>query len=128
MHSQDDEQEIRQLFEDGDRALITADVSELNRIYGDDYVQYDESGKSMTKRDLIRNLTNGKIRFHSMISTDRSIRLLRKEVAIVHGSEEDEVEQGGQRFPVRYVYMDVVTKRNGKWQIVASQLAKPSGA
>jgi hypothetical protein len=45
-------------------------------------------------------------------------------MAIVHGSEEDDVEQGGQRFPVRYIYMDVVVKRNGKWQIVGSQLAK----
>ena len=30
----------------------------------------------------------------------------------------------GKRFLVRYVYMDVVVKRDGKWQIVASQLAK----
>jgi hypothetical protein len=45
-------------------------------------------------------------------------------VAIVHGSEEDVIEQGGNRFSVRYVYMDVVMKRGGKWQIVGSQLAK----
>ena len=61
-----------------------------------------------------------------MVSTGRRIRLLREDVAIVHGSEEDDVEQGGQRFPVRYVYMDVVVKRNGRWQIVGSQLAKPA--
>ena len=47
-------------------------------------------------------------------------------MAIVHGSEEDDVEQGGQRFPVSYVYMDVVVKREGRWQIVGSQLAKPA--
>ncbi len=58
-----------------------------------------------------------------MTSTGRRIRLLRDDVAIVHGSEEDVVVQGGQRFPVRYVYMDVVMKRNGRWQIMASQLA-----
>lgn len=61
-----------------------------------------------------------------MISTGRRIRLLSEDVAIVHGSEDDDVEQGGQRFPVSYVYMDVVMKRNGKWKIVASQLAKPA--
>ena len=119
----DDEQQIIKLFEDGDRALIAADVEELRRVYADDYVQQDEAGTTFTRQDVIDRLTSGKIRFVSMTSTGRRIRLLRDDVAIVHGSEDDIVEQGGKRFPVRYVYMDVVMKRSGRWQIVASQLA-----
>jgi uncharacterized protein (TIGR02246 family) len=121
-----DEQQILQLFEDGDRALVAANVAELSRIFADDYLQYDESGQASTKRDVIGKLSSGEIRYVSMVSTGRSIRLLRDDVAIVHGSEVDMVEQGGERFPVRYGYMDVVVKRDGRWQIVASQLAKPS--
>jgi len=121
-----DERQILQLFEDGDRALIAADVAELSRIFADDYVQYDESGKSSTKSDVIAKLTSGTIRFIAMTSTGRRIRLLSDCVAAVHGSEDDIVEQGGKRFPVRYIYMDVVMKRGGRWQIVASQLAKPA--
>lgn len=120
-----DEQQILTLFEDGDHALIAADPAELSRIFADDYIQYDESGKSFTKQGVINNLKTGAIRYVAMISTGRRIRLLSKDIAIVHGSEEDEVEQSGQRFPVRYVYMDVVVKRNGRWQIVGSQLASP---
>lgn len=119
-----DEHEIVKLFEDGDRALMSADVVELQRIYADDYVQYDENGKIITKRDLIRDLTSGAVRLLSMKSTGRRIRLLRDDVAIVHGSEDDEIEQDGKRFSASYLYMDVVMKRNGRWQIVASQLAK----
>ena len=122
-----DEQQILKLFEDGDRALIAADIAELSRIFADDYVQYDESGESHTKQDVINNLKTGALRYLSMTSTGRRIRLFSDDLAIVHGSEEDDVEQGGQRFPVSYVYMDVVVKRAGKWQIVASQLAKPRG-
>ena len=123
MESRDERQIIR-LFEDGDRALIAADVEELRRIYADDYVQQDEAGTASTRQDLIDRLTSGKFRFVSMTSTGRSIRLLRDDVAIVHGSEDDVVEKGGKRFPVRYLYLDVVVKRGGKWQIVASQLAR----
>jgi uncharacterized protein (TIGR02246 family) len=119
-----DEQQILKLFEDGDRALIAADVAELSRIFANDYVQYDESGEAHTKQEVLNSLKTGAIRYLSMTSTGRRIRLLRPDMAIVHGSEEDDVEQGGQRFPVRYIYMDVVVKRNGKWQIVGSQLAK----
>ena len=121
----DDEHLISQLFEDGDHALIAGDVAELSRIFADDYVQYDASGKASTKADVIATLSSGKIRYVSMVSTGRRIRLLRDDVAVVHGSEDDEVEQDGKRFPVSYVYMDVVMKRGGKWMIVASQLAKP---
>jgi Domain of unknown function (DUF4440) len=121
---QSDEQQILKLFEDGDRALMAADVAELSRIFADDYVQYDESGDSSTKQDVINNLKTGTIRYLAMVSTGRRIRLLSDELAIVHGSEEDDVEQGGRRFPVRYIYMDVVVKRNGGWQIVGSQLAR----
>lgn len=119
-----DEQQILKLFEDGDRALVAADAAELSRIYSDDYVQYDEAGQTSTKQDLIGKLTSGAIRYASMVSTGRRIRMLRDDVAIVHGSEVDMVEQGGERVPIRYVYMDVVMKRDGNWQIVGSQLAK----
>ena len=122
---ENEEKQILQLFEDGDRALIAADPAELSRIFADDYIQHDESGRSFTKKDVINNLTSGKIRYLSMISTRRQIRLLKEDVALVHGSEQDEVEQSGRRFQVRYIYTDVVMKRNGRWQIVASQLAKP---
>lgn len=121
----DDEQQIITLFEDGDRALIAADVEELRRIYADDYEQQDEAGATSSRQDVIAKLTSGKGRFVSMTSTGRRVRLLRDDVAVVHGSEDDVVEQAGERFPVRYVYMDLVVKRDGRWQIVASQLAKP---
>jgi ketosteroid isomerase-like protein len=124
MSADKNEKDILKLFEDGDRALIAADVAEIMRIYADEYVQYDETGKSGTRQDLLRNVGAGMIRFVSMRSTSRKVRLLTEDVAIVHGSEEDEVVQEGRRSNVRYVYTDVVMKRNDGWQIIASQLAK----
>jgi len=126
IHRESDEQQIVRLFEDGDRAIIAADAAGLARIYADDYIQVDESGQAITKQDMMNQLTSGEIRYISMTSTGRRILLPSKDVAIVHGSEDDVVEQGGKRFPVSYVYLDVVVKRNGKWQIVGSQLARPA--
>jgi uncharacterized protein (TIGR02246 family) len=120
-----DEQQISRLFEDGDRALMAADLDELSRIFADDYIQYDASGKSSSRQDVMNNLKSGAIRYVSMISSGRRIRFLRDDVAVVHGSEEDEVEQGGRRFSIQYVYTDVAVKREGRWQIVESQLARP---
>lgn len=119
------EQAILQLFIDGDRALMSANLGDLKRIYADDYIQYDETGEPITKENLIRSLTSGSTRLLSMTSTGRRIRMLRDDVAIVHGSEDDVIEKDGQRSSARYIYMDVVMKREGRWQIVASQLARP---
>ena len=123
---QNDEQQILALHEAGDRALMSADLTALARIFADDYVQYNEAGRAFTKQDVLDNFRAGAIRYPSIVSTGRKIRVF-GDTAVVHGSESDEVEAGGKRFAVRYVYLDVLRKRDGEWKLVASQLARPVG-
>ncbi len=119
-----DEQQILALHEAGDRALMSADLAALARIFADDYVQYNEAGKAFTKQEVLNNFRTGAIRYPSIVSTGRKIRVF-GDTAVVHGSESDEVEINGKRSAVRYVYLDVLRKRNGEWKLVASQLARP---
>jgi uncharacterized protein (TIGR02246 family) len=121
---QKDEQQILALHEAGDRALMSADLTALARIFADDYVQYNEAGRAFTKQDVLDNFRAGAIRYPSIVSTGRKIRIF-GDTAVVHGSESDEVEANGKRFAVRYVYLDVLRKRDGEWKLVASQLARP---
>jgi len=121
---QNDEQKILALHEAGDKALMSADVAVLAQIFADDYVQYNESGKAFTKQDVLESFRSGTIRYPSIVSTARKIRVF-GDTAVVHGAESDEVESDGKRFSVRYIYLDVLRKQNGEWKIVASQLARP---
>jgi ketosteroid isomerase-like protein len=118
-----DAQQILALHEAGDRALMTADLTVLARIFADDYVQYNEAGKAFTKKDVLDNFRTGAIRYPSIVSTSRTIRVF-GDTAVVHGSESDEVEVNGKRTAVRYVYLDVLRKCAGEWKLVASQLAR----
>jgi Domain of unknown function (DUF4440) len=127
MAKQNDEDTIHALFEAADRALVTADIAALERVFAADYVQYDPSGKAFTKQEVLENLRTRTVRYPSIVSTGRRIRMF-AEMAIVHGSELDEVEAEGRRFSVRYLYMDVAVKRTGRWQIVGSLLAKPDAS
>jgi len=122
----EDEQQILALHEAGDKALMSADLAALARIFADDYVQYNEAGKAFTKQDVLNNFRSGAIRYPSIVSTGRKVRVF-GDTAVVHGSESDEVEADGKRFSVRYVYLDVLRKRDGVWKLVASQLARPLG-
>ena len=120
-----DEEQILALHEAGDRALMMADVAVLGRIFADDYVQYNEAGKAFTKQDVLNNFRTEAIRYPSIVSTERVIRVF-GDTAVVHGSESDEVEIDGKRSGVRYVYLDVLRKCEGEWRLVASQLARPA--
>src|SRR5258708_1823911 len=120
----DDEQQILALHEAGDKALMSADLETLARIFADDYVQHNESGKAFTKQDVLNNFRTCAIRYPSIVSTGRTIRVF-GDMAVVNGSESDEVEVSGKRSAARYVYLDVLLKRNGEWKLVASQLARP---
>lgn len=124
MNPKNDEQQIEALFEAGDKALMAADVETLSQIFADDYIQYDPSGAPLTRAQIIENLRSGKIRYPSIVSTRRITRLF-ENTAVVHGAESDEVELEGRRFNQRYIYLDVLLKRNSEWKIVSSQLAKP---
>jgi uncharacterized protein (TIGR02246 family) len=123
-HNENDERQILALHEAGDQALMSADLSVLAQIFADDYVQYNEEGQAFTKQDVLTNFRTGVIRYPSIVSTGRVIRVF-GDTAVVHGSESDEVETGGKRFAVCYVYLDVLRKRDGEWKLVASQLARP---
>ena len=125
MSIDNDEQQILALHEAGDRALMSSDLVVLARIFADDYVQYNETGKAFTKQDVLESFRSGAIRYPSIVSTGRQIRVF-GDTAIVHGAESDEVESDGKRFSVRYVYLDVLRKQNGEWRLVASQLARPT--
>ena len=124
MAIENDEQEILALHEAGDKALMSTDLAVLAQIFADDYVQYNEAGKAFTKQDVLNNFRTGAIRYPSIVSTGRVIRVF-GDTALVHGSESDEVEVSGKRSAVRYVYLDVLRKCDGQWKLVASQLARP---
>lgn len=119
-----DEQQILALHEAGDKAMMNADLATLERIFADNYVQYNESGKAFTKQDVLDNFRSGAIRYPSIVSTSRRIRVF-GDTAVVHGAELDEVETNGKRSSVRYVYLDVLRRLGGEWKLVASQLARP---
>jgi uncharacterized protein (TIGR02246 family) len=123
MAATEDEKQILALHEAGDQALMSADLEALSRIFADDYVQHNESGQAFTKQDVLNNFRTGAIRYPSIVSTGRTIRVL-GDVAVVNGSELDIVEICGRRSEVRYVYLDVLLKREGKWELIASQLAR----
>jgi len=124
MNHLDDKQQTEALYH---AALMRADVAALDEILADDCIQNTDTGQPMTRQQILDSFRSGAVRYPSIVSTGRTIRLF-GEMAVVHGSEDDEVETRGERCRARYFYLDVLLKRNGEWKFVASQLARPMDA
>jgi hypothetical protein len=92
------------VFEDGDRALISAEVSNSPGSSPTITCSTTNQARRPSKQDVIDNLGSGKTRLVSMTSTGRPTRRLREDVAIVHRSGPDVPEQSGQRFFVRCAF------------------------
>ena len=71
-------------------------LAELARIFADDYVQYNESGKAFTKQDVLDNFRTGAIRYPSIVSTGRRIRVF-GDTAVVHGRNRTKSRTDGKR-------------------------------
>src|ERR1035441_8831141 len=99
-----DERQILALHEAGDQALMSADLTALARIFADDYLQYNEAGRAVTKQDVLNNFRTGAIRYPSIVSTGRKIRIF-GDTAVVHGSESDEGEAEGERVAAGHAFL-----------------------
>jgi hypothetical protein len=120
-------EQILELFEDGDRTLIAVDIAELSRIFADDYVQY-ESGRAFSKQNVVNNLSSSAIRYISLRSTGRRIRITgrRRGNRPRLGRGRNRARREALSGPLcLHGYTDIVMRRDGKWQIVASQPARP---
>jgi len=117
-HSADREQ-IIQLERDWTQAFVTNDVAANDRIVADDYLGTEPSGRRITKADLSADLKSGVVPLASnhLNEDDVTIRFY-GETAVVNGSESWKQKDGKSG---RYIWTDVFVKRNGRWQVVASQ-------
>ena len=114
-----DREQIIQLERDWTRAFVTNDVAANDRVVADDYLGTEPSGKRITKADLSADLKSGAVPLASnhLNEDDLTIRFY-GETAVVNGSESWKQKDGKSG---RYIWTDIFVKRNGKWQIVASQ-------
>ena len=67
-------EEVQASFEEFLEALKSADISSLERIYGDDYILVRSNGDTLTKAQILADLTQHSMRFASFEVNDVLIR------------------------------------------------------
>jgi ketosteroid isomerase-like protein len=119
-----DKDQIIQLERDWVQSWVTMDAAANDRIIADDFLGTEPDGKRVTKADMMEELkADPTLASNHLNEDDLTIRFY-GDTAVVIGSESWKLKKNGETG--RYIWTDIFVKRNGKWQVVASQdMEKP---
>jgi len=111
-------------------ALATRDVAAYRRIEADDIIITYPDGTTGTKADDIRDIESGALSVESYEVVEAKVKVLNADTAVVtgHGVMKNGKYKRPNAKPINitgeYRFTDVFARRNGVWQITASQSTK----
>jgi len=106
-------------------AMVARDIDKLNETYADEWATVDSSGKIFTKESLLSDFKSGKHNLVAFENGPMDVQVL-GDVAVVQASVTEKRLQDGKDVSGKFVFMDLLKNRAGKWVIVRTLGAKVS--
>ena len=101
-------------------AQIKQDTATLDRLLGDDLTYVHASGLVQSKAEFIADLKSSKRVYKNVTNSDVNVRLL-QDAAVITAKSEISVSFEGKENDLSLQVIEVYTKRNGRWQLIAYQ-------
>ena len=120
------EQEVRKLEREWLDAYEKRDVEAMNRILSDDFKLTLSNASVQTKADILTQLKSAQEsgRPSPKFLTEDVRSRVEGETVVLTGRLVQSMERDGQTRTMRASYTDTYAKRQGRWQVVASQLTR----
>ncbi len=124
-----DEESVKQLERDQADAYIHNNADKISLILADDFVGNWADGSTTTKKEELDMLRSSKEKYAANEIVEMTVRVF-GDTAIASGKNTETSVINGKNATGIYNFTDIFLKRNGRWQIVASQTARaiPYGA
>jgi len=106
-----------------DQAQIRGNKAELERWLADDYLLVNSSGQTETKAQLIADYTAPGFKIEPF-TIEQPVEKAWGDGAVMGGIATLKGTDGGKRFELRLRFADIWAKRNGRWQVTYTQVAK----
>ncbi|HEX5206405.1 MAG TPA: nuclear transport factor 2 family protein [Steroidobacteraceae bacterium] len=104
-----------------DLAQIRSDRSELERLLADDYTLAGSDGKNETKaQDIADSVAPG--RKTTYVAISKQVRKVWPNGAVLGGIVDAKGVDHGRPFVMRARFVDVWAERNGRWQVIFTQI------
>jgi len=120
------EQEVRKLEREWLDAYEKRDAEAMNRIVADDFKLTFPDGRAQTKADILAQLKSEKNSGlpSPKFSTEDVQSRVEGDKVILMGRFIQQMERNGQTRIMQMRYTDTYVKRQGRWQVIASQLMR----
>jgi len=114
------EDEIKNLEEARNQAVLHGDVAALDRMTSDDYTFITLRGEMRTKTEILKGFSSGSFHYESREISDLRVRIYQN-TAIVTGRSVQKGMENGKDYSGDYRFTRVYVKEDGRWLTVALQ-------
>jgi ketosteroid isomerase-like protein len=114
------EDEIKNLEEARNQAVVHGDVAALDRLTSDDYTFITLRGELRTKSEILQGFRSGSFHYESRQISDLKVRVYGN-TAVVTGRSIQKGTENGKDYSGDYRFTRVYVKQNGRWLSVALQ-------
>jgi len=115
------EQELVRRTQELYDALAAGDQAPWKQYFADDCIFSDEKGRTMDKNKLVADITPLPTGYSGVIKLEHVQSRIYDDVAVLSYDANEAETIFGQKLSARYHITDTWLRRNGNWQIVASQ-------
>ena len=116
-------QAIKQLEQDMGDAMVRVDLAKLSEIYADDFATVGKSGKVFTKKDLLADFESFHDKLESFENGPIEVQVFGN-VAVASAGVSEKRLRNGKDVSGKFVWMDLLENRDGKWVVVRSAGAR----
>lgn len=116
---------LKQLEQNWLDSYREGDAEKMSKILADDFVGRWADGSTQTKAEQLKAIRTGEEKHSSNHLDECNVRIC-GETAVVTGLQTEESMLEGRNGSGTYSYTDVFVKRDGRWQIVATETKRVS--
>jgi ketosteroid isomerase-like protein len=117
------EKAVMQMEEELRVAISKSDTKTYARILGDDYVFTNQDAVVRTKPQMISAYDSGSLKYESVKFDDLKVHAY-GDTAVVTGRAMVKAQDNGKDISGQSRYTRVYVKRQGRWQLVATQITR----
>jgi len=105
-------------------SVAVGDQNPWKKYFADDCLFFDEKGRNMNKAALVADITPLPTGYSGSVKIANAKSHIERHIAILSYDEDEKETIFGQEMTARYHETDTWMRRNGQWQIIASQVLR----
>ncbi len=115
------QEEIKQIEQERNHALLKHDIATLDRMTSDDYTFINQRGELRTKTEILAGFKSGSFNYDARQISDLKVRMY-GDTAIVTGRAIQKGKENSKDYSGENRFTRVYVKQNGRWVSVALQV------